>query len=238
MLTRVAALLGGLAFVLSLLGFVFALLPGRSLGEYGGAWSAEGWKPLAVNALLFSLFALHHSVFARTGAKAWLARHVPAHLERTTYVWIASLLFAFTYLAWQPVPGRLWHVTGPLAGVLTTLPLLGAAIALTAARHLDVFDLAGLRQALAAPTAPRPPRESLVDTGLYGLVRHPIYLGWVCLVWPTPDMTGTHIAFAAISTLYLALAIPIEERTLRAAFGAEYDAYRRKVRWRMVPFVY
>jgi protein-S-isoprenylcysteine O-methyltransferase Ste14 len=180
-------------------------------------------------------WALQERVGVGDPPKAWLARHVAPHLERTTYVWVASLLFALTSLAWQPVPGRLWQVTGPAAWVLTALPLLGVVIALAAARHLDVFDLAGLRQAFAAP---RPPRESLVDTGLYGLVRHPIYLGWLCLVWPTPDMTGTHFAFAAISTSYLALAVPIEERTLRAAFGAEYDAYRRKVRWRMVPFVY
>ena len=38
--------------------------------------------------------------------------------------------------------------------------------------------------------------------------------------------------------LYLALAVPLEERDLGRAFGADYDAYKRDVRWRMVPFVY
>jgi protein-S-isoprenylcysteine O-methyltransferase Ste14 len=78
----------------------------------------------------------------------------------------------------------------------------------------------------------------LVADGLYGLVRHPIYFGWALMVWATPVMTGTRLAFAAISTLYLVAAIPFEERSLRALFGAGYDAYARKVRWKMLPGVY
>jgi protein-S-isoprenylcysteine O-methyltransferase Ste14 len=41
-----------------------------------------------------------------------------------------------------------------------------------------------------------------------------------------------------VSTAYLALAIPWEERALVRTFGSEYEAYRRKTRWRMLPGVY
>jgi protein-S-isoprenylcysteine O-methyltransferase Ste14 len=34
------------------------------------------------------------------------------------------------------------------------------------------------------------------------------------------------------------LAIPWEERSLRAAFGSDYERYTRQVRWRMIPFIY
>jgi protein-S-isoprenylcysteine O-methyltransferase Ste14 len=69
-------------------------------------------------------------------------------------------------------------------------------------------------------------------------VRHPIYLGWLQLVWPVWVMTGSRFVFAVTSSLYLVLAIPIEERELRRTLGAAYDTYARRVRWRMVPFVY
>jgi protein-S-isoprenylcysteine O-methyltransferase Ste14 len=74
--------------------------------------------------------------------------------------------------------------------------------------------------------------------GLYGLVRHPLYLGWALMVFGAPDMTATRALFAVVSTGYLALAIPWEERGLLLTFGAGYAAYQRQVRWRMLPWIY
>ena len=51
-------------------------------------------------------------------------------------------------------------------------------------------------------------------------------------------MTGTRLSFAVISTAYLMLAIPFEERSLVEAFGEEYVQYQRTVRWRMIPGIY
>jgi len=48
----------------------------------------------------------------------------------------------------------------------------------------------------------------------------------------------TRLSFAAISTLYLALAIPFEERSLIETFGPDYASYRMKVRLRMMPGIY
>ena len=78
----------------------------------------------------------------------------------------------------------------------------------------------------------------LRTTGVYALVRHPIYLGWILLVFGTPSLNGTRLVFAAVSTLYLAIAVPWEERALLATFGAEYRTYQNRVRWRMVPGIY
>jgi hypothetical protein len=65
----------------------------------------------------------------------------------------------------------------------------------------------------------------LDEHGPYGLVRHPIYLGWIFMVWPAPVMNGTRLAFAAISTVYLIVAIPFEERDLGRTFGPAYRHY-------------
>ena len=51
-------------------------------------------------------------------------------------------------------------------------------------------------------------------------------------------MTLTRFTFAVVSTAYLALAIPFEERSLIETFGNEYRDYQRKVRWRMIPGLY
>ena len=51
-------------------------------------------------------------------------------------------------------------------------------------------------------------------------------------------MTGDRLALASITTLYLLLAIPWEERSLTDSFGGEYQRYRDAVRWRIFPFIY
>ena len=74
--------------------------------------------------------------------------------------------------------------------------------------------------------------------GPYHVVRHPIYLGWVLMTFGAPDMTATRLTFAAVSSAYLAIAVPFEERSLVDTFGEEYVAYAKRVRWRMIPGIY
>jgi methanethiol S-methyltransferase len=225
---------GGLVFVGSLALFVVQLT--AAFGRYAGPWSwSAALGPVTADVLLFTAFAMHHSVFARTGLKRALTAFLPSHYERTLYVWVSSLLFAAVTVWWQPVPGLVWQVASPWSWGFAVIQAAGGLMTLEAARRLDVLELSGLRQGLQLGGRPQGP---LLSTGLYGVVRHPIYFGWVLLVWVTPVMTGTRLAFAVISTLYLAAAIPFEERSLRELFGEGYDAYARKVRWKMVPGVY
>jgi protein-S-isoprenylcysteine O-methyltransferase Ste14 len=223
---------GGLLFAGSLAYFGWQYLRGFDAPPAPDARAAPA---IVVDLLLFTLFALHHSLFARTGLKAAVTRTVPASLERSVYVWIASLLFIGVCACWQPVPGMAWHVTGWTADLLLALQAAGGVFTLVAARHLDVLELAGVRQALHLPLTRT---SGLDDHGPYGLVRHPIYFAWLLLVWPTPLMNGTRLVFAAISTIYLLVAIPYEERDLRRQFGTAYDDYSRKVPRRLLPGIY
>ena len=56
-------------------------------------------------------------------------------------------------------------------------------------------------------------------TGPFAIVRHPIYLGWLLIVFATPVMTMSQLLFAVTSTIYLIAAIPFEEASLVEAFG-------------------
>lgn len=221
----------------------FAASLGWFLYSYAFRWGevvppAPLVPPVLTNIALFSMFALHHSVFARTGLKTWVRQRVPPALERSLYTWVSSVLFAAVCTLWQSVPGVLYRLEGPLALVGYGAQLAGVLLTLVAGSNMDFLDLAGVRQVRDAHRGSPPAHVALQTRGLYGFVRHPLYFAWVLLVFGAPEMTATRATFAAISTAYLALAIPLEERGLVELFGRAYEDYRRQVRWRMVPFLY
>ncbi len=220
----------------ALFGAALAVFADLYLFTFGGTVQDGAALPAAIfDAALFSAFALHHSAFARHPVRAWVARTASAPLERALYVWIASVLFLIVCLSWRPVPGLLYSLPGPAALAGYLVQAAGLALTVRSSAALGIDELAGFRAARGhEPVAP----GSLKTSGLYGFVRHPLYFAWVLMVFGAPHMTMTRFVFAVVSTVYLAAAIPFEERGLIRLYGDEYRAYRRNVRWRMIPGVY
>jgi methanethiol S-methyltransferase len=200
---------------------------------YGITWAAVAsfhpWA-LPIDAALFSVFALHHSLFARDFVRRWIAALVPEPMLRSFYVWLASALLILACAAWQPVGGELYRHSGVSAVFHALVQLFGVLIIVLGVRVIDPLELAGIRL--------HPEPASLQIVGPYRWIRHPFYAGWVLLTFGAAHMTGDRLAFAGISTLYLLIAMPFEERSLRMSFGSEYDEYRRRVRYRILPYVY
>ena len=81
--------------------------------------------------------------------------------------------------------------------------------------------------------------QHVVDTGLYGLVRHPMYFATVLLFLSMPVVLGSPLSFV-VTLVYLpiiARRIENEEQVLARELRG-YEEYRQKVRWRLVPFVW
>jgi protein-S-isoprenylcysteine O-methyltransferase Ste14 len=80
--------------------------------------------------------------------------------------------------------------------------------------------------------------QRIVDTGVYALVRHPIYLGNLLMPGGAALWLGSWAAFLGVGVMLLATIgrIAIEEKHLRANFPAYVD-YARRVRGRLIPFL-
>ncbi len=224
---------GGAAFVASLAYFAYAF--GVSMGrEVPAGTPGAGARAILTNVALFAVFAAHHTAYARERVKRGVAQAVTPALERSTYVWVASLLFILVCAAWQPVGGALYVHHGALAWLHRAVVAAGVALTAAGALRLKAFDLAGISRARGKEEA----SASIVARWPYTLVRHPIYLAWLLMVFGPPTMTATRLVFACVSSSYLVLAVPLEERLLVKQFGGAYRRYQRQVRWRIVPLVY
>jgi protein-S-isoprenylcysteine O-methyltransferase Ste14 len=81
--------------------------------------------------------------------------------------------------------------------------------------------------------------QQVIDRGPYAWIRHPVYLGGLCIAASLPLTLGSLWAVipAAVGSATLVLRIVMEERTLREELEG-YRAYMERVRWRLVPRVW
>jgi protein-S-isoprenylcysteine O-methyltransferase Ste14 len=121
------------------------------------------------------------------------------------------------------VSGRLWPDNRVVDWLLVLLTAAGFAFCWWARLHLGRLwsGFVTLKEG-----------HHIVDTGPYGLVRHPIYLGVIFAAVTTALLSASLIAFAGAVLIAAGFSMTarIEERFLRRELGADaYDAYARRV---------
>lgn len=81
--------------------------------------------------------------------------------------------------------------------------------------------------------------QKVIDTGLYGVVRHPMYFATILLFLSIPIVLGSWIGFVIflIYPFLLVKRIKNEEAVLEAGLKG-YSEYKQKVKYRMIPFVW
>ena len=236
----IISIYGILSYIIFLLAFLYAI------GFVGNIYVTKtidsGVEPslikaILINTVLLSVFALQHSIMARPKFKKWFTSIFNQAMERSTYILLSSLALLLIYWQWQPIPTVVWKVENEILSMLILgIYFLGWLIVLLSTFMINHFELFGLAQIYDNLRNKRTPNPKFQTNYLYKIVRHPIMLGFLIAFWATPTMSLGHLLFAAVTTIYILIAVKyLEEKDLRKSIGEKYEAYQKEVPM-IIPF--
>ena len=174
----------------------------------------------------------------------YLLRTNPAALERrmkagpaaeTRMVQKIVISIAFLSLAAMLVLSALDHRFG-WSSVPAAVSVLGDVLV---AIGLGIAMLVVIQIGYAAATVRVESEQTVVSTGLYGVVRHPMYVGNVILMVGVPLALGSYWGLLLVipGVFVLATRIVDEEKALEQELNG-YREYTQKVHYRLVPYVW
>jgi len=120
--------------------------------------------------------------------------------------------------------------------ILFTLEIIGLLVLNIG---LIIMNIAMVQNAYASKLLDINKDQKLIDTGLYGHVRHPLYSGAVLMSLGIPIALGSWISLipAAIAVLALIIRIKFEEEMLIKGMDG-YEEYRTRVKYKLIPKIY
>jgi protein-S-isoprenylcysteine O-methyltransferase Ste14 len=151
------------------------------------------------------------------------------------YLMVAILAVAVLWLVVLPVDAGRFHWSPPFALWLKAL----GGVALVPAWYL--IERATMENTfLSARVRIQDERhQQVITTGVYGFVRHPLYLGCALAMLGAPLLVGSVYGLLVASAAWLLLTGRIvgEERMLVEELDG-YRAYQQRVKYRLIPFVW
>lgn len=196
------------------------------------SWTVHYWQAWMFLAV-FACAAWLPSVYVQMARPAALQRRMrggPVAEARTVQKVVMAVLYGS--LAAMCVVSALDHRFG-WSSVPAAVSVLGVAVV---AAGLAMVVLVAVQNTYASTTVQVEAGQQVVSTGLYAVVRHPMYFGNVLMLVGTPPALGSYWAllFVAPGVLVLVSRIRDEETLLRDEL-AGYCDYSRRVRYRLVP---
>ena len=188
------------------------------------------------------IYGLFHTLLAGQ-FKNWFQQHFSDRvfygLYRLIFNIIAIITLIPTYLLMSMQShSNVWEIPTNLQPILLIIQAISGIGLIVSLLQIDLLRFLGLRQFIAyLNDAPLPlPNEPLQIRGLYKVVRHPLYLFSIILMWSVSTMSDVYLGFCVGATLYFVIGSLYEERRLAKIFGEAYIEYQQQVPW-LIPFV-
>lgn len=190
-----------------------------------------------VNASLIAIFGIQHTVMARQSFKSWWKQIVPPSLERGFYIVISGLLCFLIIWQWKSIEGYVWQISPESVAykILYGIYFFGILFLVSSSFILNHFELFGLQQTYLELKKKAPAKAIFKEILYYKIIRHPIYLGFLMIIWSAPNMSMTHLSLSVLFTIYILIGSAYEEKDLAKEFGSTYSDYQKRVP-KLIPF--
>ena len=196
--------------------------------------------------IVFLTFAFIHSITVAKWFKHACKRALGGTFMRVWYRLLYNVVSLITVaiainLIWKVPDRRLWE--GPLWFRWTwhLIQLAGLAFGALAFEYLDMQEFMGFKQVWryftrgeVAGNIEGLTQKELVTTGVYGIVRHPMYVAGIIIFTFNPNITVNSLLITVLADLYFLFGVFIEERRFLKIFGQEYRRYMLRVP-RLIP---
>lgn len=216
-------------FTVAVLAMIVAMYFGMSRGL--GAVPAP-WHWVANLALVVQFPLLHSFLLSKRGG-ALLRRLVPgdhgATLSTTTYAIIASLQLSALFLLWTPSGTIWWQAEGPVLYAVTALYACAWGLLVKASYDAGAEVQSGALGWMSLLQNIRPRFPGMPQTGLFKVIRQPIYLAFALTLWTVPVWTPDQLMLSVLLTIYCLLAPRLKERRFLDRYGSRFAAYRDRV---------
>ncbi len=82
-------------------------------------------------------------------------------------------------------------------------------------------------------------KSKVITTGIYGIIRHPLYLGSIFMILGLTLAFRAYFAlvYAPVMIVFFTIMTFTEEKSLAKEYGEEYLVYKRNVKWKLIPWV-
>lgn len=213
-------------FAVAVLAMILAMAFGmsESLGRV-----PEPWR-IPANAALLLQFPLVHSLLLTRRGGGWLSRLLPhgGTLATTTYAMIASIQLLALFALWTPSGVIWWRAEGAALWVVLTVYAVAWLLLMKASFDAGAEVQSGALGWMSLAANRKPIFPDMPETGLFRVIRQPIYVAFALTTWTVPVWTPDQLALALTLTAYCLLAPMLKERRFRARYGARFEAYRAR----------
>ncbi len=151
-----------------------------------------------------------------------------------------SVLIALHFIGRVP-DHQLWTAPLWLQWPMRVMQLAGLVFGALAFEYLDTWEFMGFKQVWryvaqreVAGNIEGLTQKGLVTSGVYGIVRHPMYLAGIVIFTFNPHFTVNSLTISILADLYFLIGIFIEERRFLRIFGDQYREYMKRVP-RLIP---
>jgi protein-S-isoprenylcysteine O-methyltransferase Ste14 len=232
-MSRIFWLAFGASAQLLFVATVFRLFPflqqgGGFRGLLAGTASTS-WSWLAADGLLAVQFAACHSVLLLPRVRKALGRRIPSAHYGCFFCMATCLSLLLVIEGWQPSVGAAWRLRGH-ARLAVGIAFVATWGALLYSLSLTGFGYqTGWTPWWAWVRGREQPRRSFEPRGAYRILRHPVYLSFLGLIWLNPEMTLDRVVLTSIWTAYIFIGSSLKDRRLVHYLGASYRGYQARV---------